>query len=578
MTTFRERWCVQGALEVESGLHVGDGSTTQRPDSDRYSALWRNEKQTDGIVRRRSVNINSTAMGLGARPHGQPSASTSAVAPPENDSSTTLIQVPIIPGSALKGVIRGWMELAFPERTGPQVVEKLLGHALDRVDFGSRSEATFLDSFMTSCPDGEAVGRFWCEQRSTCVASGVAIDREGRAASDEKLYFHEFIPAGAVFRVTLPLALSDPNAQIPYLLAALQAFNVSPRGRIRLGAHTRGGWGLLKWTLTALHRMTKEDAQSRLANSLEGPASLPTGFPLGPALALQDLELWKRRAVNICKLAKPRSVIRLSLHLAADSSFLVNDAARTQPADAASDHLPLRVTADGDFLLPGKSLHGALRSQAERIVRTILQDRQAAWPADQDQRNAPAFRKISEFHSDIKKLCPVSLLFGAPGWAAPLAVSAFCGSSNQEEKKQEFIAIDRLTGGGADHLKFNAMAPRKCHLNGEIELDLDALQTAVGGLWPAVLLPMALRDLDEQDILLGFGGSKGYGRFHIESCKVEAGRSPENQILCALLTWPKPAISEGHETVRKWIARLETWGHQFSQHQAAAVAALGGQR
>lgn len=548
---FRERWWIEGTLEVISGLHIGDGSTTRRPDADDYSALWRNEKDEKGHPVRATVDVNATAMGLG----GQSG------------------ETPIIPGSALKGVLRTWLESAYLDGDAPRIVESLLGHTLDRVDYGSRAEATFLDSFLESSPDEDGMGRFWCGKRKTCVAPGVSIDRGTRSASDEKLHFHEFVPAGSIFKVKLPLSLSDPEGHLPYLLAALEAFNKSPRGRIRLGGRTRKGWGLLKWNLTGLRRLTEADARLGLSAALNNPATITAGFPQGTALSLKDLDSWRDLALLQRDKAKRRRLLRLQLKLASDSPFLVNDTARTQYEEAESDHLPLRVTADGDYLLPGESLEGALRSQAERIVRTILQDRNAAWRADQDQRNAPAFRNVSEFREDMQKLCPVSLLFGAPGWASPLSTGAFVGGADVPERKQNFIAIDRMTGGGANHLKFDAKAPPHCALEGEIELDLDALTAAVGDVWPAVLLPIVLRDLDEQDILLGFGAAKGYGRFHIESCKVEAGTQPADQLLASLLTWPRPPVPEGLTTIQDWIAKVEESGRRFSEHQASVEVA-----
>jgi hypothetical protein len=173
----------------------------------------------------------------------------------------------------------------------------------------------------------------------------------------------------------------------------------------------------------------------------------------------------------------------------------------------------------------------------------------------------------------MRKLCPVSLLFGAPGWAAPLRFGPFTGPGSDADR-QEFLAIDRMTGGGVPHLKFNAKPARGCVLQGQVELDLDALQRGAGGIWPAVLLVMALRDLDEQDVLLGFGAAKGYGRFHIQSTLVEVGPAAEDQLLGRLLNGPREASGDARAVVAGWIEAVRTAGTRFAESQPNLEVAL----
>jgi hypothetical protein len=54
----------------------------------------------------------------------------------------------------------------------------------------------------------------------------------------------------------------------------------------------------------------------------------------------------------------------------------------------AADMLPLVSGIDGgvSLVLPGSAIKGAIRSQAERMVRTVLHDSQPAWLREQDAK------------------------------------------------------------------------------------------------------------------------------------------------------------------------------------------------
>lgn len=80
-----------------------------------------------------------------------------------------------------------------------------------------------------------------------------------------------------------------------------------------------------------------------------------------------------------------------------------------------------------------------------------------------------------------------------------------------KEFHQDFVAIDRFTGGGAESLKFDAKSFHRPVLRGSLTLDLEAVQRARPGEWCLGLMALVLRDLCEGDIPLGFGAAKGYG-------------------------------------------------------------------
>ena len=103
-------------------------------------------------------------------------------------------------------------------------------------------------------------------------------------------------------------------------------------------------------------------------------------------------------------------------------------------------------------------------------------------------------------------------LFGFGGWRAPVHVPRFTAAAETvAEHRQEFVAIDRFTGGGAEHLKFNAKLAGMTKLNGTLTIDLGRLDKVDPDRASLGLLALVLRDLAEGDIPLGSGSAKGQG-------------------------------------------------------------------
>jgi CRISPR/Cas system CSM-associated protein Csm3 (group 7 of RAMP superfamily) len=418
-----------------------------------------------------------------------------------------------IPGSSLKGFLRNYLE------------SRGVAHGLWRSMFGYQ-EATSLDD-----PRGKGLGGaitvrdarlrdgelplniqdpYWDPRRATSVASHVVIERRTRTAKEELLFFEEYVPAGISFAVTLLVEGGDRNGQeaeemAAELLAALKGLRGSSA---RLGASNAEGWGWLEWKLGLVRRLTEASMRTWLAK--------PGSLLLNHLEAVDSAPLIGRPEART---EKPRW-LTFDVDLNVRGPFLVNDPSKVKQKGEDSgrpNHSPLRTAEDAP-VLPGSSLHGALRSQAERIVRTL---------------GGGVAETTVKGREDLGRLDAVSCLFGAAGWRSPVRVSEFTlapGSPKPERKTQEFVAIDRFTGGGADALKFNAEGfvaggPEGFTLRGSIALDTTALERLMkdrkpplttGGSKPdwkdlAYLFAYTIRDLCEGDVPLGFGRSKGYG-------------------------------------------------------------------
>jgi hypothetical protein len=80
----------------------------------------------------------------------------------------------------------------------------------------------------------------------------------------------------------------------------------------------------------------------------------------------------------------------------------------------------------------------------------------------------------------------------------------------------DFLAIDRFTGGGADKLKFDAVALWKPAFGLRLYLENPA-PWELGWLW------LVLRDLAEGWLRVGFGGAKGFGCMKLMNWQAKFG-------------------------------------------------------
>jgi CRISPR/Cas system CSM-associated protein Csm3 (group 7 of RAMP superfamily) len=180
--------------------------------------------------------------------------------------------------------------------------------------------------------------------------------------------------------------------------------------------------------------------------------------------------------------------------------------------------------------LPGSSLKGALRAQAERIWRTMTGDL-SPWPSEDD---------VPEV---------IRELFGATSHRGRLIVDDYL---DREAKlvTHEMVAIDRFTGGAAEGKKYSVEAFEAPRLEGQLTIEWSRRkafrQVAEGETPPSQpisnaalgLLALTLRDLAEGDIPLGYGTRKGYG-------DVTFARSGNHDVLERLAYMIRPELAQG---------------------------------
>ena len=180
--------------------------------------------------------------------------------------------------------------------------------------------------------------------------------------------------------------------------------------------------------------------------------------------------------------------------------------------------------------IPGSSFKGVIRSYAEKICRSLkdgpvpvclpyLDPKDKAEKGEERQYSCgllfEKFKKDKKIETvptpDVYRLsCPVCRLFGSHGFIGRLATSdAYLTKSFKVQglvfEIRNGVAIDRITGGVA-----NGPFDMEVLTRGEFSTSLDIRNFE---RWQLGLIALVLRDMEEGLIRIGFGKSRGLGRF-----------------------------------------------------------------
>lgn len=435
-TRFENRWRIEGTLRVVSPLHIGSGHTCDGPIN----------PETD-----KPIEVNALA-----RDHEDK---------------------PYVPASTLKGNLRAWLARRLPGTRAE--VEQLFGSLDAGAENATGSKLLVNDSLCTEAAP------------TTGVVARVALDRATKTAIPQRLFHTEFVPAGVAFNIVIDgQNLSDDEVAV--LLAALEGFN-DQHDPVRLGGMAGHDWGRCKWESGPVSRIERDEVKAAVEKSRKAKQPLPIGFALCRPINVNAI---RGEALKLFVSVEPSrwTPIRIALHF--DGPFLVNDPSLCTTGENGRHHVP-RLTADRRGLLPAESIRGALRSQAERIVRTF------------DETQAPKAKL--EFRDHGKTWPLIELMFGDAGWASVFRITDGVTEQPATTVRQEFVAVDRFTGGVSGSSKYNAEYIASPTFTFTLSVDVKRLGKAGLGL-----LALTLRDLCEGDVPFGFGTRKGYG-----ACRAE---------------------------------------------------------
>lgn len=497
-TKFTNRYLIEGTLTTTAPLHIGSGEFTTRNG-------FKNEK--DGNL----VEIGAVVIDHEGRSY--------------------------IPGTTIKGNLRAWLRQRGADT---ELIEEIFGsekkNRKEHLGGDTSTKTTtpgycekkhrekhlggkveFWDAYTQKEQDiGENLPFLWHEKRLTGVSAHCVIDRHTRATRKEKLFHHEFVPAGVKYEVKVAgQDLSGKEADC--LLGALYGFQFDEP--VTLGASTVNGWGRFTWKLTGLKKIDAEGVKKWMKNKEKEESGYGALEPLPQP---ERVELEKAAEVKYKDCAAPRLTLDVSLEF--DGLFMVNAPRASKKAEKGTpDHQPFR-NHEGKIILPAGSIRGVLRSQAERIIRTL--GGKACHIADPKDA-------CKELQDKDKKngLCLACQAFGTTGWQTPVHLTDFKQVNTEHKMTQEFVAIDRFTGGGADERKFNADAAVKPRLTGTIGVDLKRAEP-----WALGLLALVLRDLIQGDMAFGARAAKDYGQCKATVVKWKLRPQKAHSYLLKLIT------------------------------------------
>ncbi len=358
-----------------------------------------------------------------------------------------------------------------------------------------------------------AAGALWWDpDRHTYLSPRVAIDPRTGTASEGLLYYTEVDAWGSVFSVKIRgQDWTDQDRDLLFF-ALLSAFPET--GGARVGAGTSGHWGEMTWRLMDVQSIALEELRRWLAEPVCHYSNAFRSHGADLAKLPSDAQAsWTPRDEAA---VKPSVVVKFA------GRFLVNDPSRTRRRDEARgvDGIGQAMLRrpDGEAYLPASSVRGALRGQARRIWQT------AAWHRGRDLNLARKEEMEARRASDVERMNPFQKIFGASGWASPVEIEDFRLTNAAPEETQEFVAIDRFTGGVAGNRKLAARGLVAPVFAGNITIQMKRWQACGIGDAGWLLLVFLLRDWIEGDLTFGFGASKGYGACTARSTYEAVGR------------------------------------------------------
>jgi len=455
-----------------------------------------------------------------------------------------------IPGSSLAGALRTGM--AAIDSIDTELIKTLWGFQPER-DPNGPSPRTGHASFIL-IKDAVVTGG-QPERRD-----GVAIDRAWGAAANRMKYDRAILPKGSVieFHLTLEQQKQQFESSKIALAKLIQALE---QGEIRIGAAKTRGLGCVKLTNVQVQQQTFAD-RKKMLQVLRGQwdsISLPT---------------------------TEQATISTQLHIQIDWQPIDPVMVKAEAAGIAVDMLPLVSAIDDQtddhltLVLPGSSIKGVLRSQAERIIRTIGADQDNLNQSFDQQVQLPlvtelfgrAAKKIeqqangktqnngSNGSSDEAKEEPsrqIGRLFVEDCYAkCPMAsqtwdqVMAATTSEDLQKAIQQtglahtqvahHVAIDRWTGGASEGALYSVLEPMNLAWHPvQLTLELGQLDPAtlkMKLLEPSLQRPLLmlvlllLRDLASKRIPLGFATNRGMGTIRVSHIKLTGHVLAELQV------------------------------------------------
>lgn len=419
-----------------------------------------------------------------------------------------------IPGSSLAGAFRSWCEETY--------IKKVINEFWGFQD-GDKGHASFVIVDDAEIENSDSV--------VVEIRDHVGIDREYGSAAEHIKYDRAILPRGTKlrFRLAVEVEKHEKRNQALAMLAALK--QALEEGEVHLGAAKTRGLGHVKLIGGRLTEQVLGTREGILKAIMAG-----NGGTISPE------DITQARSDH-----KPQSRARLilTIHWKPVGPLMV----KAGFDGIASDMLPLVSGCDGkvSLVLPGSSVKGVFRSQAERIVRTVRGETAPGWcKKEKKQRFLDAVRMklIDELFGSAKQTnAEVHLGLGSLGvidcygqhqltvaqWQAIQAATddrqlrqALAAAGLQPWSQAYHVAIDRWLGSASDGMLYTVLEPHRTEWESlTLEVNLNRLPNDIQ--LPAIaLMLLFVRDLASNRLPLGFATNRGMGTVQVNGLTIEA--------------------------------------------------------
>ncbi len=383
-----------------------------------------------------------------------------------------------IPGTTLAGAIRAYLELS----SSKDLIEKLFGNEKDN---NSISKIYVYDAY------SDLIGNE--------IRPGVAIDRFSGAAKDREKFERKYIAKGHKFQVNIEIYSNNHKDFQSFNEAIYGVIKAIDAGNIALGSYKTNGAGLFK------------------VNSIkEASYDLKDSKQLFSYLRNKDIYIKKDVDFFYADNTHNKSFVHYELDGELKTPLLVKKMSTLDFNRVDDEQFQ---NASGDYIIPGTSLKGVIRSQGERILHFFNKE-ELIGEIFGTSDNEHKISKFTIWDCEIQNV--------KKSIYSKIKLNRFTGGVSMGQKKEEEPVIGKVNIKGILKLKNESY-------------DKEAI----------ALIALIFRDIAKGELSLGSGNSVGRGRVEGRKLKIFMGEE-------VLFNWDiennkveKDSLGEYIEALRK---------------------------
>lgn len=355
-----------------------------------------------------------------------------------------------IPGTTLAGAIRAYLELS----NSKDFIEKLFGN---KTDNDSISKLYVYDSH--------------ADLLGTEIRPGVKIDRFSGAAKDGGKFERKYIPEGHKFHVNVEIYGENYEEIESFSDAVYFSIDAINRGNITLGSYKSGGAGFFKVNHIEEAAYDFNDAK-QLFNYLKNADNY----------VKKDINAYNSNSnYNRC-------FIHYELKGELKTPLLIKGIS-TLDYNRADDEQ--YQSSNGEYIIPGTSIKGVVRSQGEKILKYFNKENLIGdiFGTSENEIKASKFIALDSVINNVKKTT-----------YSKVKVDRFTGGVSNGQKKDEEPVMGEVSIKGMLKIK-----------------DQKNYKEAIA------LIALIFRDIAIGDLSLGSGSNVGRGRVKGRELRVFRG-------------------------------------------------------